>query len=315
MLFHAHTQESPKRRFTWEAEKGEYTPRGPCGTDLIVRRRLLKPHDLGGGKWEWREDTKRVHLSAFILSKDGRTGAFRLRVDIGDERWGAPGCGRYYLHKVAAWCFHKGRHGSELGGLSWPEFADDGYWEGDHLVDGCMVAKPELALAGHVEVVPAHVNRWRAQCAAAARAAMVEAADMEAAAKAEAEAFARLRAKAQAKAKPKARRLADFAAPAGPAARAVGSADKAGRGMRLEFDVSWEHALACARGFEKDNTGDDDDDVDPGRNPCAGCLFVQMETQALGLPANAPEWRRARASLLAYCLVKQHRQLFGAREE
>ena len=313
VVFHWHKQRTGTgdRKFVWEAEKGDFEQFGPCGTDVIVRRRLFKwKGSRAAGAWV--EDAARVFLPRFMVSESGRNdGAMRLRVDIGDARWNAPGCGRYYLHLVAAWCFHRARYGSALD--YWPEFADDSYWQGDHLVDGSMIATPELVLAGHVELVPAHINQWRNRCAAAARAAMAEAEAMEAAAKAEAEAFARLRAKPKAKAKPKARRLADLPCRRGrgepQAARVVGLADK-GSAMRLEFDISWGHALACARGLEKEKDGAGDD-IDPGRNPCAGCLFVEMESQALGLPANAPEWRRARASLLAYCLVKQHRLFFG----
>ena len=168
---------------------------GPCGTDLLVRRRLF--HWKAG---VWVE--KSVIAPPLEVSSNNRGGPPRLRVGVGDQTWG-PGCGRVYLQKVAAWCFHRGRFAS---GVTWADFASDRHWEADHLPDAQLDPRSHLVLCGAVEAVPGHVNRRRRKYVDVARAAVAEALELERAAAKEAELFAALRARAKAKpkAKPKA---------------------------------------------------------------------------------------------------------------
>ena len=304
VVFHFFVQRKPPsptpvRKFVWEAEKVDFEEFGPCGTDLLVRRRLF--HWKAG---VWVE--KSVIAPPLEVSSNNRGGPPRLRVGVGDQTWG-PGCGRVYLQKVAAWCFHRGRFAS---GVTWADFASDRHWEADHLPDAQLDPRSHLVLCGAVEAVPGHVNRRRRKYVDVARAAVAEALELERAAAKEAELFAALRARAKAKAKakpkakPKARRVVTDLPRPEPAARALRAADKEGVQL-LSFDISWEHALASARAFEGES--DDDDDDAWTRNPCGAVLFVQLETAAGAGGAAAG----ARKSLLAYSLAKQHRLFFA----
>lgn len=292
VTFHEYL-EAPGRKFTWEAEKVpfERTPCGRCGTDVLVRRRLF--HAQPDGTWQCVGVVDRKPQ----VSKS--SGAWRLRVYVGDEAWGAPGCGRAYLHKIAAWCWHRQRYGHAL---SWADCSYDSGWQGDHLPQGPDLRTfPELAVAGHVEVVPAQVNAWRKRHLQVAQDALALVEEEERARTAINAAFVALRNKAPARG-PAVRRQVAVVRNAQQEQkkakeRELQAMRTEGRRLLLEWDVSWEHTLERA-GLDP---AQHDQQLGDGiaDSPYAAFLFVEYD----GTP---------RRALLAYTLAKAHRLFFSS---
>lgn len=158
------TRRSDKRRvqqrFVYLARKVQWDSNFAhgCGTDVIVVRQ-----NWHGDRMVGKIFTPRIRPDWSPCNEKGigeGGGAWRLRVYLGE-------CYEY-LHKIAAFAFHRRRVPE---GMGWSTFKDE--FEGDHLVfmdpHGRLQTRPEWVAAGWVEAVPKSMHRRRSTQLAAAR--------------------------------------------------------------------------------------------------------------------------------------------------